>query len=400
MTLIVKSFIAKNGERFSQIYDSSNLGFPLFHPTLYCVLKLRNSIKHKTQKSRMYVIKKILTWSQLMRISLDYRFEEARFLSKAECISLANFVIVKKNSKDGSTICNTKINDAITVTSDYLEWLAFTTCGNCISKETKDSIAAMKEEILRQKRKKGSSAAKDQEIIKKRLSIKTETELKEIFSNLLKIKTENIIGEIYFRNIVCIQILYETGMRLGELLSLQLSSFEHGTGGNEPSLSIKRNHDTPNDDRVDQPTAKTLERTLSISEDLSIKITHYLENYRQHINGVGFNPDDFIFINHLRGRRQGKPLQSSAFENAISRIIKKNQNLRGLHPHLLRHHWNYLFNSEAKELGYSEEQKRTTREYLMGWTDNSVQSARYNRLKIQEDAMEIGKKIVNTTARK
>lgn len=399
MTLKLKNFIAKNGERFTQIYDVDIPGFPLFHPTLYCALELRNNITHKTQQIRMYTIKKILTWGQNMKIPIDSRFENHRFLTMAECRCLVNFLAIKKNSTTGDTICNTKINDALITSSQYLVWLAYIICGTNLSPQTKESIALMKTEILRQKRKKGSSAAASQKIIAKKISTKMETELKIIFSSLLSINTEISNLKVYFRNIICIQILYETGMRIGELLSLQLSSYEDGTGGDEPSLSIKRSHDNPNDDRVNQPTAKTLERILSISEDLNSKITHYLENHRQHIPGAGFDSEDFIFVNHIQGIRQGKAIQYSAFENAISRIREKNHKLKGLHPHLLRYHWNYLFSIEAKSLGFSNERARTTREYIMGWVENSQQSARYNLRDIQEDAMKIGKKIANDTTR-
>jgi integrase len=399
MTFRLKNFIAKNGERFTQIYEADNPGFPLFHPTLYCALELRNNITHKTQKNHMRTIKKILTWGQNMKIPIDSRFEKNEFLSMAECRSLVNFLAIKRNSTTGDTICNAKINDALITSSKYLVWLAFTICGTKLSSQAKESIALMEAEILRQKRKKGSSAAASRKIIAKKLSTKMETELKNIFSSLLSINTDNPNLKIYFRTMICLQILYETGMRIGELLSLQLSSYDDGTGGDEPSLSVKRSHDDPKDDRVNQPTAKTLERMLSISEDLNSKITYYLDKHRQYIPGVGFELDDFIFVNHIRGNRQGKAVQCSAFENSISRIREKNHKLKGLHPHLLRHHWNYLFSIEAKSLGFSQERTRTTREYCMGWADNSQQSARYNLRDIQEDAMKIGKKIANDTTR-
>lgn len=400
MTFKLRSFIAKNGERFTQIYDADNLGFPQFHPTLYCALELRNNITHSTQKSRMYIIKKILTWAQSTKISIESRFERHKLLSMSECINLVNFLALKKNSTSGEVICNSKINEALTTTSKYLVWLAHIICGIHLSPQLKESILMMEEEILRQKRKKGSSAAESRKLIAKKMNANMERELQTIFSSLVSINTDNSNSKIYFRNMICLQIFYETGIRIGELLSLQLSSFDDGTGGNEPSLSIKRWHDDPNDDRVAQPTAKTLERIISISEDLSKKITHYLENHRQHIPHVGFELNDFIFVNHIRGIRQGKAVQCSSFENCISRIRKNNYKLKGLHPHLFRHHWNYLFSIEAKSLGYTNERTRTTREYCMGWTDGSQQSARYNLRDIQEDAMKIGRKIANDTARR
>ena len=51
----------------------------------------------------------------------------------------------------------------------------------------------------------------------------------------------------------------------------------------------------------------------------------------------------------------------------------------------------------ATKSGMSEAEERATREYCMGWKDNSPSSKRYNRRYIQEKALTIGLQIAKDT---
>ncbi|MES2534697.1 MAG: hypothetical protein V4632_02390 [Pseudomonadota bacterium] len=55
MPFKIKSFIASNGERFSQIYASEELGFPLFYPTAYVTRSIRLKATHENQKPGDYL---------------------------------------------------------------------------------------------------------------------------------------------------------------------------------------------------------------------------------------------------------------------------------------------------------------------------------------------------------
>jgi len=54
------------------------------------------------------------------------------------------------------------------------------------------------------------------------------------------------------RTVVMLQILYETGMRRGELLALKLKNFLESTGGPGACLAIERNDHDEFDSRVAQ----------------------------------------------------------------------------------------------------------------------------------------------------
>lgn len=92
-----------------------------------------------------------------------------------------------------------------------------------------------------------------------------------------------------------LRILYETGMRRGELLSLKIKHFVEASGGDSAYLSIETNHSDEYDRRVNQPVAKTLGRDLPISERLEGQIIEYRTLYRSELPNVGHSDNDFLF---------------------------------------------------------------------------------------------------------
>lgn len=56
MSLEIKSFIAKNGERFSQLYSRDD-PWPLFYPTAFIVRSVRQSCTASTQTVHLEAIK-------------------------------------------------------------------------------------------------------------------------------------------------------------------------------------------------------------------------------------------------------------------------------------------------------------------------------------------------------
>lgn len=61
MSLKIKSFIAKSGERFCQLYSSSE-PWPLFYPTAFILRTIRLKATHDTQKVYLEAIKRLCEW--------------------------------------------------------------------------------------------------------------------------------------------------------------------------------------------------------------------------------------------------------------------------------------------------------------------------------------------------
>lgn len=139
---------------------------------------------------------------------------------------------------------------------------------------------------------------------------------------------------------------------------------------------------------------------MPVSPELEKQLYTYITTWRADVPYVGFSREDFIFITHRGGQSQGKALTKKSFESAINNIKKKHPALMSIHPHLLRHDWNYRFSQIVDEQALSEEQERALRENLMGWAPGSSMSTIYNRRHIYEKAREIGLMVASMTKRR
>lgn len=400
MKLVIKDFIAQNGERFSQLYDVENMenGLPLFYPTAYTTRQLRMGKMHNTQKDALRAIKKLYDWADRENLDFDNIFLSKAFLKPHQIASLAQSL--RASDKDGTAITGLKYNSYLSTVANYLVWYAAEVITDSNSPAISRSIDKMGEAInARKVRKAGSESRKNQSILAKKLSEETERTLLNLcynpFMGLIQLNQH----APRFRNVLVLRILYVTGMRLGELLGLRLQDFIPASGGEPAYLVVHRYHDDSRDDRAIQPVAKTSGRKLPIDQDLESAISEYLK-MRANVPNAGFSDYDFLLINHLQGIRQGKAISESSFRSALNVLQKKFPSLNELHPHLLRHDWNYRFSNKATAMGMSEVEERATREYLMGWVEGSASASRYNRRHVQEKASEIGLQIANDTARK
>jgi site-specific recombinase XerD len=400
MKLAIKHFIAQNGERFSQLYDVENMeiGFPLFYPSAYTSRQLRMGIMHNTQKDELRAIKKLYEWADRENLDFDSIFLSKAFLRPHQIASLAQSL--RTSDRDGTAISGLKYNSYLSTVASYLAWYAAEIITDSNSPAVSKSIDKMFEATKAKKvRKTGSQYRKNQSILAKKLSKETKRTLVQLFHNPFTNLTQPNQRPIRFRNVLILRILYVTGIRLGELLGLRLQDFIPSSGGEPAYLVVRRYHDDSLDDRPIQPVSKTLARKLPIDLNLEGAISEYLK-MRADVQHAGFSEHDFLLINHLQITRQGKAINESTFRSALNVLQQKFPTLKGLHPHLLRHDWNYRFSIKASEIGMSETEERSTREYLMGWVEGSSSASLYNRRHIQEQAAEIGLKIANDTAKR
>ncbi|MFQ2458927.1 tyrosine-type recombinase/integrase [Aeromonas caviae] len=404
MKLQIRNYIAQNGERFSLLFDvdhddSDHAAFPLFYPTAYVTRQLRG-LMHNSQVEQLQVIKKLYNWAHSEKPSLDLHqaFLKRQFLKPHQIDSLATFLQVK--DKQGNTISRSRFNRSLSVVASYLGWYAREIITDSNALEITSAIDSMEKSIVgRCIKRQGSASRKKQDQLTKRLSDDARTCLLNLFHNPECGLKNPLQRNTRHRNVLALQIMYSTGMRIGEALGLQLQDFISASGGEPAYLVIRRNHDAENDDRVKQPVAKTLGRKLAIDENLATTISDYMIR-RSHIPRVGFKDHDPLLVNFRGGSRIGLGINTSNFETSLSNLKKKFPALSEIHPHLLRHDWNYRFSLEAKSRGYTEKQEREIREYCMGWVDDSPSSKIYNRRYIEQLAFEIGLKIANDTKKK
>ncbi|MYM39794.1 tyrosine-type recombinase/integrase [Duganella qianjiadongensis] len=399
MSFEIKSFIAKNGERFSQLYSSDD-PWPLFYPTAFLVRSVRQSCTPSTQKVYLDAIKRLLEWAANNKIDLEVHFQRHVFLRPHEIDSLARHINAARRGKQGNTINEGKGNTYVGYVAKYLNWLANEVITDSNRPEVQDLINTQHRWLIDKLTKDGSKSAKVQKLIKKHLSEKAREQLEALWSNPFVNVVRPTDRGSRLRTVVMLRILYETGMRRGELLSLKLKHLLESTGGEGPQLVIERNHGDSFDTRINQPVAKTEGRIVPISPTLEKQLTEYIAEHRADVSGVGFDDEDFIFVTHRSKRRQGKPISISNFGQAVAGLRDLFPALDTIHAHLLRHDWNYRFSEAAAKAKVPPEKEAELRRILMGWSIESDMPGHYNHRHLQEDASRLGRKVACDTERR
>lgn len=147
-----------------------------------------------------------------------------------------------------------------------------------------------------------------------------------------------IEGMTSFRNKLLVYILYETGMRIGELLGLQIDDYSEIDWSTDFGYIYIIDRDSEDTDRQQ----KTGSRTIPVSMDLLCKIDEYVTEHRPYVEG-----SELIFVSE-KGKNKGLKITRNGIEDIFGKCSKRT----GIkcHPHLLRH--THL--TELAEAGFDE----------------------------------------------
>ncbi|MBB3127059.1 site-specific recombinase XerD [Paenibacillus rhizosphaerae] len=159
----------------------------------------------------------------------------------------------------------------------------------------------------------------------------------------VKIFTKEQVNEIYqsttnIRDRFLVRLLFESGFRVGEVLSLFLEDFQFD--------AIQRKHKIQLTDRGELPNGgklKTGERKIDISQGLMDLYDDYLFEVLDE-----YNPDhNFVFVK-VWGKNAGEPLTYSDVYATLKEIERKT----GIYitPHLFRHTHGTIFYLQTKNI--------------------------------------------------
>ncbi|EOQ08749.1 hypothetical protein KOY_05239 [Bacillus cereus VDM021] len=139
-----------------------------------------------------------------------------------------------------------------------------------------------------------------------------------------------------------IQLLFETGLRIGETLSLFLEDFK---------FSHQKGHRIRLTDRGELENGaklKTGEREIFVSQDLMDLYDDYMYDV---VDELEFKTN-FVFVK-LRGKNTGKPMTYKDVEALFKRLRQKTG--IDVHPHLFRHTHATIYYQETKDIKQVQE---------------------------------------------
>lgn len=396
--------ILNNGERYPILIDSVE-GVPHYHATIWVTAILRPTCSVNTIRNKLYALQWLFAWERRNGRNLVEEFKQGKFLNHKDLVNLkehfretvhSNLENKKQYPKffsNSLVVSSSHQYNRMTAIAEYLDFLI-----KMIQFKDKNLMieAANMIRIIRNLRPKIKSRSDVNFTHQNYLPDGLLDEFVDL-ANYSNPKNPFRDKGIKKRNHLMFLLLRQLGIRKGELLSIKLSDMD--LTGVKPAIIIRRVHDDLYDTRKRQAVAKTKERRLVISHEITNLIDDYIVNYRAKIPYANKHP--YLFVTHKKGKFQGNPLSISSFDNVIISLMKKvDSRYSVIHAHLFRHEWNLDFsrkvdlnNQLAQEgkAGYTEISPENEAKYRQHWMGHSSEKSSYiyNRRHIFEQATKI-----------
>lgn len=370
------SFSMSSGERYCLVIDRVT-ELPIYHPNLFITTQLRNkSDSFSTMLSAANNIAILLRFLEDRNINLEERILGRDLFETYELDDLRDFT-QQRFSKvaDEGVVSSITHYMRLTTIAQYISWYANHLIKLPSTVEARQIKRVETQIKSRRPVKRGRNRDQDRSL--------DEVQLEALFE-IIKVGSEhNPFGEqVQRRNRLMILILYYLGIRGGELLNLRISDINFA----KHQLKIVRRADEKDDPRIQEPNAKTLERTIPLGELLSKELHEYIAGDRRKVTNAKRN--NFLFITHKKGPTIGQPISKSSYYKIFNIVKSVAPQLYELTGHKLRHTWNRKFSEKMDSMDEpaSEEKQDQIRSYIMGWKQGSGTSTHYNKRFVQEQA--------------
>ena len=404
--------VFSEGERYPMLVDSE--GMPDFWVTLYVTENLRVSLKQTAIENTIRDIIHLKLWEEINCRDLISEMSQGKFLSDADIFAIRDHCLLntrtlrewhestrRKNVAKMSVSHSMTVRHLAGVSKNHAAnrlvhiagFLHFT--ARAMLRERADftslakTIDAMKEQIIAQKPKglgdKGLANDPNEK-----------APPPEVFNKLMKVVREDSPDNPYknpdirTRNALMFDVMYETGMRSGEILALKIEDLDSHVG----KISVVRRHDDPDDPRKRQPVAKTCERDIPISLAFAKKLRAYVMEVRSKVPNANQGP--FLFVTQKSGKYQGQPLSDSSFRNRVlgPAVSTDSELFDEICRHGFRHNFNYRLSKKIDEQNQRAKTDPTIkpikpkeeiqmRMYLNGWVSERTAET-YNLRHVQE----------------
>ncbi len=274
---VVRQHRFKSGER---IYLPVQDGVPVSYPTYYVTRRLRDKSPN-TQKNELTELRILSRWEADAGISLTGRIQQDSPLTELEVLSLVDFCGYSLDTIR-KIEAGTKLLPAayiyvnvdvkrfrLKVIKRYVEFLY-----TLLSKHPdRDALA----------KRFGTRIDSQIPTSRRHLNLNEEKSLSDeqldvLLEKLMPGHPENPFENeaLKYRNLIIFHLLYETGMRGGELLGLYVEDIDY----QQSTVRIRRRHHDPRDPRTYQPHQKTRERDIPIPDGLLDMLRFYIMELR------------------------------------------------------------------------------------------------------------------------
>jgi integrase len=191
------------------------------------------------------------------------------------------------------------------------------------------------------------------------------------------------------RNFLMLEVLIETGIRLGELMIL--TTIDVVRGSDRAYLTITRPKNAGDDPRAKQPSIKTAqsERTVAISDALYLSLQRYIRNHRKPTRSA--KPMK-LSHRYLWVSERGRPLAINSAADIVNRLSNTARSINPLlamqvTPHSFRYTFTerflaYLIEVKHLDMERAKDELRT----ICGWSESSDMPQYYARRYIHNEA--------------
>lgn len=180
------------------------------------------------------------------------------------------------------------------------------------------------------------------------------------------------------------RMLLNTGLRSGELLKLKCEdledNFEITPGKFISILKIIRRPNDVEDDRLFEPSIKTLPGPIVISRQLASQLIQYISNERRAAidRCMDSKETPYLFVSHF-GPQVGRPITYRNLNRIVSKLRAASAVTAKLSPHTLRHtHFTELRDLMAAKGAAPKEAQRILQE-RGHWSPNSSMPDNYSQ---------------------
>lgn len=361
MHMRVQEVKLDNNRRRHMLLD--NKGIPIIPVVKYLKYLDNGEKSSNTQKTYCYALK--LYFEYLNEIAVDYR--------KVNINILSDLVGWLRNPHENTKTVAIKpvkakrtektVNLIVTVVTNFYDYLF----------RLEEIDNDMIEKVMKQIFTGGHTSYKDflYHVNKDKPSNKNVLKIKEP-RRKIKILTKEEVEKVCksttnIRDEFLIRLLFETGLRIGELLSLFIEDFifDHNKGH---KIRLTDRGELYNGAKL-----KTGEREIYVSQDLM----DLFDDYEYEVLDELEIDTNFVFVK-LKGENKGQPLEYQDI-NALFKKLKQKTGI-DVHAHLLRHTHATMYYRETKDIKEVQErlghsQIQTTMNMYLHLSDDDIRES-------------------------